>query len=209
MFFARHLSNLSNFSIINSRRTGYLAMLVALGWSGKYFYRDYRNYRNYYLNNYGINSSRDITICTTRDDETYPQKGSPGSAGWDLSSNVSVTINPGERKIVGTGLKLNYLPPHFYLRIAPRSGLACQGIDIGAGVVDSDYRGELKVLVINNSSTCYVIDTKTRIAQLIPEYCGSLSLKILCKNQHQLWADQLIKTQRGSGGFGSTGRYTV
>ncbi len=201
MFLARHLSNLSNFSSLNSRRTSYLAMLVALGWSGKYFYRNYRNYLNYY----GINSGRDITIYTTRDDETYPQKGSQGSAGWDLSSNDSVTINPGERKLVSTGLKLNYLPPHFYLRIAPRSGLACQGIDIGAGVVDSDYRGELKVLVINNSTTCYVIDTKTRVAQLIPEYCGSLSLKILDKNQHQLWANRLIKTHRGSGGFGSTG----
>ena len=131
-----------------------------------------------------------------------PLKGSRQSAGWDLYSRGRDSIKPGTRKLVSTGLKLKYLPPHYYLRIAPRSGLACKGIDIGAGVVDGDYRGELKVLVINNSDETFEINNETRIAQLIPEVCGDLDLVVNGEGK----SNECIRETRGEGGFGSTDR---
>ncbi len=136
----------------------------------------------------------------SNDKMTPPKKGSTYSAGWDLYSSETLQIAPSERKLVSTGWKLKYAPKSYYLRIAPRSGLACKGIDIGAGVVDADYRGELKVLVINNSNTEFTVDPSTRIAQFIPEYCGSLTL---VADDHS--TPHVLRKVRGEGGFGSTG----
>jgi dUTP pyrophosphatase len=77
-------------------------------------------------------------------------------------------IRAGERKLVQTGLAA-VPPPHMYLRIAPRSGLARKGIDVGAGVVDADYRGEIRVLLINNSPKPLTVQPGDRIAQMILE----------------------------------------
>ena len=129
-----------------------------------------------------------------------PLKGSRQSAGWDLYGRGPDSIKPATRKLVSTGLKLKHLPTNYYLRIAPRSGLACKGIDIGAGVVDGDYRGELKVLVINNSAEIFEINNETRIAQLIPEVCGDLHLVV----NGDIKSSECIRETRGEEGFGST-----
>jgi dUTP pyrophosphatase len=88
------------------------------------------------------------------------------------------------------------LPYGTYGRIAPRSGLAVSGIDVGAGVIDLDYTGEVKVLVINTNNTPYNIDIGDRIAQLIVEKIATPVI---------IQVEALDNTARGSMGFGSTG----
>jgi dUTP pyrophosphatase len=124
-----------------------------------------------------------------------PKKAEPGSAGYDIFSNEHVIVPSGSRKLISTGVSIE-VPDYYYVRVAPRSGLACKGIDIGAGVVDSSYRGEVKVLIINNGSPPFEIKNGDKIAQLILERCGNAKIEL---------ADTLGDTLRGSGGFGSTG----
>ena len=131
----------------------------------------------------------------------HPKKGSLYSAGWDLYSNQTLKIQPGQRQLVSSGWRLHSLSNGYYLRVAPRSGLACKGIDIGAGVVDADYRGEIKVLVINNSDKVFDVDQTIRIAQIIPERCGNLKLLV-----DDDTTPSVIREIRGGGGFGSTGQ---
>jgi len=131
-------------------------------------------------------------------------KGSSGSAGYDLASAVNVDIPVGTRTLVSTGLRPVNCPTNTYFRIAPRSGLACRGIDIGAGVVDSDYRGEIKVVVINNSKETFVINTGDRIAQLIPEMINPIPLECLDPGGECISRVDAMVRERGGGGFGST-----
>ena len=126
-----------------------------------------------------------------------PKKADPGSAGYDLCSCEKITVPPRTRILVKTGISIE-IPKYYYLRIAPRSGLSCKGIDIGAGVVDSSYRGEVKVLVINNSDSPYEIETFDKIAQFIMERCSSPKVEASY--------EELSKTERGEGGFGSSGK---
>ena len=127
-----------------------------------------------------------------------PIRGSSGAAGYDLTSTESHVILPGHRAVVGTGLAIE-IPEGTYGRIAPRSGLAVKsGIQVGAGVVDSDYRGEVKVVLFNQDHTnTYIVKPGYRIAQLILE-------KIECPAVEEI-KDELDITERGDGGFGSTG----
>lgn len=125
-----------------------------------------------------------------------PQRGSPHSAGVDLSSAVDMTIPAGERAMVKTDLAIA-CPEGTYGRIAPRSGLALKkGIDVGAGVVDSDYRGPVGILLFNFGKEDFEIKRGDRVAQLILEQI-ILSEVVEC--------DDLDETVRGEGGFGSTG----
>jgi dUTP pyrophosphatase len=126
-----------------------------------------------------------------------PARGSNRSAGADLSCLEAFTLGPGERKLVPTGLAVE-IPPGWYGRVAPRSGLAANhGVDMLAGVIDPDYRSEVKVLMINLGDTPVSFDAGERIAQLIIERAA------VCD---YLWADELSQTERGDGGFGSTGK---
>ena len=125
-----------------------------------------------------------------------PAKAEPGSAGYDIFSNEHVVVAQGTRKLISTGISIE-VPDYYYVRVAPRSGLACKGIDIGAGVVDSSYRGEVKVLVLNNSTEPFEINKYDKIAQLILERCGNAKIEL---------TDTLSDSIRGSGGFGSTGK---
>jgi len=127
-----------------------------------------------------------------------PTKGSIGAAGSDLYAfveNGNIDIQPGDRKLINTGIQL-CIPSWCYARIAPRSGLAVKGIDISAGVVDSDFRGEIHVLVVNNSKKVFTVKHGDRIAQMILE-------KII----HPVFVETefLDSTDRGESGFGSTG----
>ena len=125
-----------------------------------------------------------------------PTRGSAGAAGYDLYTNEDVTIGETEFTPVNTGVSVA-IPPGYYGRIAPWSGLAAKhGIIIGGGVIDEDYRGELKVLM-----SClfgmYEVSRGERIAQLILEKITTPELEIITR---------LDDTERGSDGFGSTGK---
>lgn len=134
---------------------------------------------------------------------TCPTRGSKWSAGLDLSAYLPegpVFLRPGERSLIRTGVTLA-IPHGFYGRIAPRSGLALRhGIDVMAGVIDSDYRGEVQVMLINHDGVDsvgnFVATHGDRIAQLIIEQVGMFDPKIVT---------ELSETKRGDNGYGSTG----
>lgn len=127
-----------------------------------------------------------------------PSRSTSGSAGLDLACIERVDIPPGRQAVLPTGLSVA-LPFGYYGRIAPRSGLAVKhGINVHAGVVDSDYRGEIKVALINHGDTLVEFRPGDRIAQLIIERCAMALAPA--------WADELDASERGEKGFGSSGR---
>ena len=129
-----------------------------------------------------------------------PSYATSGSAGMDIRANVElpITLEPLERYLVPTGLFIE-LPEGYEAQIRPRSGLALkQGITClnSPGTVDSDYRGELKVILINLSNTTQVINNGDRIAQMVIAKTAIAELFVV---------QQLNDTVRGDGGFGHTG----
>jgi len=125
-----------------------------------------------------------------------PTRGSRFSAGLDLYSSEDVTIASHERAVVKTGLSVA-VPHGFYGRVAPRSGLAVKhGLDVLAGVIDSDYRGELLCALINHGTEPIEISAGMRIAQLVIESIAT---------PEPVWSEDLSETDRGEGGMGSTG----
>jgi len=127
-----------------------------------------------------------------------PAYATDGAAGMDVVAAEDVTIAPGARHAVATGLAVA-IPPGFEIQVRPRSGLALKhGITVPntPGTVDSDYRGEVKVILINHGATPFEIRRGDRIAQLvIAPVLRATWLKV----------DELDETDRGEGGFGSTG----
>jgi dUTP pyrophosphatase len=125
-----------------------------------------------------------------------PTKGSAFAAGHDLYASEPLTIPPGGRALVSTGISMA-IPAGCYGRVAPRSGLAVKaGIQTGAGVIDADYRGEVKVLLFNHGQADFEVKHGERIAQLILERCLMTDV---------VETEELSETVRGVGGFGSTG----
>jgi dUTP pyrophosphatase len=124
-----------------------------------------------------------------------PVRGSAEAAGLDLFAVEEVTLEAGGRALVRTGLSVA-IPRGFYGRVAPRSGLAVrQGLDVLAGVIDSDYRGEIMCALINHGRETLILEAGQRVAQLIVEAIIT---------PEPAWADSLDETGRGEGGFGST-----
>jgi dUTP pyrophosphatase len=123
------------------------------------------------------------------------------SAGLDLRANLDqqITLAPGERKLIPTGLSIA-LPSGYEAQIRPRSGLAFKhGVTVlnSPGTIDADYRGEIKVLLINHGGTDFVIQNGERIAQMV----------IAAYTQVEWELTQVLDiTERGAGGFGSTGK---
>jgi dUTP pyrophosphatase len=127
---------------------------------------------------------------------TLPTRGSAAAAGLDLFSIEVVNLPSMERKLVRTGLAVA-IPEGFYGRIAPRSGLATKsGIDVLAGVIDADYRGEIQCLLHNTGNETVELPAQAKVCQLIIE-------RIITPAPE--FVDDLSDTTRGSGGFGSTG----
>jgi dUTP pyrophosphatase len=126
-----------------------------------------------------------------------PSRGSAAAAGLDLFSIEETTLEAcGGRATVRTGLSVA-IPRGFYGRIAPRSGLAVRhGLDVLAGVIDSDYRGEVLCALVNHGRETLTLEAGQRVAQLIVEAIIT---------PEPAWADSLDETERGEGGFGSTG----
>ena len=127
-----------------------------------------------------------------------PIRATPLSAGLDLHSSITITLPPNTRAKIPTGIAIE-IPNGCYGRIAARSGLTLQGIDIGAGVIDPDYRGEVTPVLLNNSSSPFTINKGDRIAQLILEQYSLSSLEEIA---------HMSETLRGEKGFGSTSELT-
>lgn len=138
----------------------------------------------------------EIHIKRLTKEAKIPTRGSDSAAGMDLYAAESLRIPAGEHRIISTGISVA-IPDNTYLRIAPRSGLAAKaGIDVLAGVVDSDYRGEIKVILINLGNATFNVNIDDRIAQAILQ--PVIHPTIVEK-------EELITTIRGVNGFGSTG----
>ena len=127
-----------------------------------------------------------------------PSYATPGAAGMDVVAAEDVDLAPGQRHAVATGFRVA-IPHGYEIQVRPRSGLAFKhGISVPntPGTIDSDYRGELKVLLINHGSEPFAIRRGERIAQLVPAAVTPATFDEV---------DDLDDTQRGAGGFGSTG----
>eukprot|EP00588_Corethron_pennatum_P010974 CAMPEP_0194270302 /NCGR_PEP_ID=MMETSP0169-20130528/4316_1 /TAXON_ID=218684 /ORGANISM="Corethron pennatum, Strain L29A3" /LENGTH=164 /DNA_ID=CAMNT_0039012303 /DNA_START=153 /DNA_END=647 /DNA_ORIENTATION=- len=137
-----------------------------------------------------------LRVKRLSENATLPRKGSSDAAGFDLCSSADMVIPASGRGIVPTDLSIA-TPPGTYGRIAPRSGLAAKkSIDVGAGVIDIDYRGPVGIILFNHGDTDFEIKRGDRVAQLILErisYAGLVEV------------DNLDETERGEDGFGSTG----
>jgi dUTP pyrophosphatase len=135
-----------------------------------------------------------------------PKKGSRYSAGYDIHAVEDTIIPPHSRKLISTGVSLHKLPKDNYIRVAPRSGLAVRNsIDIGAGVIDPDYRGEIKVVMINHGKNNFYISKRDRIAQLIVEKFNNDTIVRGYRDNEELVEEFEFDSEREDGGFGSTG----
>ena len=142
----------------------------------------------------------DIKIIN-RSKNDLPMYGTPQSAGVDLRADITedVELLPLERTLIGTGLYIA-LPVGYEAQVRPRSGMAFKhGLTVlnTPGTIDADYRGEIKVIMVNLSNETYKIKPAERIAQMV-----------IAEHQQANWIEvkMLDETQRGEGGFGSTGK---
>ncbi len=143
-----------------------------------------------------------LTFQKLSDAAVIPQRATPFSAGLDLSACIpeDVTLAPHEIRLIPTGLAAALDTTDAMLMLCARSGLAAKhgiGLANGVGIVDTDYRGEIRVALINQSGTAFTVTPGMRIAQLIV-------VPVLMAEVAE--ADTLPDTERGAGGFGSTGR---
>jgi dUTP pyrophosphatase len=142
-----------------------------------------------------------VRIMRVRPDAQLPKYMSDGAAGMDLAASLDaeVTIAPGKRALVGTGLAIA-LPRGFEAQVRPRSGLAAKhGVTVlnAPGTIDEDYRGEIKVILINHGDEPFVVKSGERIAQIVIAQVA----RVVLDEQ-----DSLDGSARGAGGFGHTGR---
>jgi dUTP pyrophosphatase len=144
----------------------------------------------------------DLTVpCVTEPDARVPTYETVGSSGADLYASLTdaVYLKPMERRLIPTGIRLE-IPAGWEAQVRPRSGLALKhGITClnTPGTIDSDYRGDIGVILVNLGSQDFAIEHGDRIAQLVFSRVAQANLN---------WTPQISETDRGTGGFGSTGR---
>jgi len=138
-----------------------------------------------------------INVKKLSENATIPTQGTRFAAGYDLYAAEDAVVVCGTRKLIKTNISME-ITPGYYGRIAPRSGLAYKnGIDVLAGVIDSDYRGDIGVILYNTDKNIdFNVKKGDRIAQIIFEACYIATLNNV---------DNLDNTLRQAGGFGSTG----
>ena len=141
-----------------------------------------------------------ILIKRISDKVLMPKYETPGSSGMDIAAFIEedIIIKPGYKEIIPTGLSLS-IPKNFEVQIRPRSGLAAKNnitVLNTPGTIDSDYRGEIKVILINFGNENFIVENELRIAQMV--LCPLLQAE-------SEEVKELSKTIRGDGGFGSTG----
>lgn len=139
----------------------------------------------------------ELKVKLLTDTAKLPIYATENSAGMDLFSDEETEIQPFEIKAVRTGISVE-IPQGYEGQVRPRSGLALKGITVAnaPGTIDSDYRGEVKVILINLSRETFKVEKGMRIAQLIISKYEKVQIKEV---------DKLSETKRGEGGFGSTG----
>jgi len=141
-----------------------------------------------------------VLLCRLDPDLPPPSRGNPGDAGWDLRARISVVLEPGQRLMIPTGISIA-MPPGFVALVHPRSGLAARsGFTLvnAPGTIDAGYRGEVGVIGLNTDQSNDVrIERGDRIAQLVVQRVEDVQ-----------WCEvsELPSSDRGSGGFGSSGR---
>ena len=145
----------------------------------------------------------DVKILDPRLKEKMPAYATTGSAGLDLRAMLEapLTLNPGETKLIKTGLAIHLADPNYAALILPRSGLGHKhGIVLGnlVGLIDSDYQGELMVSTWNRGQEAFTIEPFERIAQLVIVPVVQMQMNIV---------DDFESSTRGEGGFGSTGTH--
>lgn len=145
----------------------------------------------------------DIKILNERMRDQLPQYATPGSAGLDLRACIEtpLTLEPGETKLVPTGLAIHVADPGYAALILPRSGLGHKhGIVLGnlVGLIDSDYQGELMISTWNRGHTTFTLNPLERLAQLVIVPVVQAQFNIV---------DAFDASERGAGGFGSTGKH--
>lgn len=137
-----------------------------------------------------------VRVVKRNPEARLPTRGSQGAAGYDLYAVEPIALPARGSQKVATGIAMA-IPPGYYGRVAPRSGLAAKfQIGVGGGVVDSDYRGEIQVILFNHGNATFNIEVGDRVAQIIFERILNPSLTLV---------DQLDQTDRDQQGFGSTG----
>jgi dUTP pyrophosphatase len=140
-----------------------------------------------------------LRVLPGRPELPLPAYGTDGAAGLDLPAAEALELPPGGWSAVGTGLAME-LPRGFEGQVRPRSGLAAKhGVTVlnAPGTIDADYRGEVKVILINHGPTAFAIQPGDRIAQLVVAPVHPVQLEV---------TTELADTARGAGGFGHTGR---
>ena len=149
-----------------------------------------------------MNPVVELKILNPKMQDQLPAYATPGSAGLDLRAclDETVTLAPGETLLVPTGIAVHLADPAYAAMLLPRSGLGHKnGIVLGnlVGLIDSDYQGELKVSLWNRGQETFVVEPLARIAQMgiVPVVQASFRL-----------VDEFAASERGEGGFGSTGR---
>lgn len=143
-----------------------------------------------------INKMDKLFIAKRTPTARVPTKAHDGDAGYDIYSDEDVVIPAKDRVVVSTGISVK-VPNDCYGRIASRSGLSCiSKIDVGAGVIDKNYRGQLCVCLINSNTSPFTVTKGMKIAQLICEKISYPELFVV---------DSLDDTSRGESGFGSSG----
>ena len=139
-----------------------------------------------------------VKIKKSKENATIPAYAKPGDAGVDLTATTEHVLKPGERTLISTGISIA-LPDGYEAQIRPRSGLALKhGISIvnSPGTIDSGYRGDIGIILINHGNEDFVIDKGMRIAQMV---IHSVEQAIFDE------VDTLDESERGAGGFGHTG----
>ena len=143
-----------------------------------------------------IHPNEQYCHCLLQEGAKLPLSTTLGAAGYDLYTPSGVSMAPGERVVVPTGVHME-IPRGYFGKIEGRSSLALRhGIITAGGIIDSDYRGEIKVILINLGKEKFLIENGNRIAQMV--VCPVTQVKME-------EVDELSETSRGAGGFGSTG----
>lgn len=145
----------------------------------------------------------ELKILDVRLNEAMPAYATSGSAGLDLRAclEAAITIQPGETTLIPTGMAIHLADPNYAAMILPRSGLGHKhGIVLGnlVGLIDSDYQGQLFVSCWNRSNTAFVMNPMERMAQLVIVPVVQASFSVV---------DEFDASERGEGGFGSTGKH--
>lgn len=143
-----------------------------------------------------------VTVKVVKEEEVQlPQYETKGAAGLDVRANITepITLGSLERKLIPTGLKVS-IPQEYEIQVRPRSGMALKhGITMlnTPGTIDSDYRGDIGLIVVNLSNKEYTIQPNERLGQLVLNKVEQIEWEVV---------ETLDETERGTGGFGSTGK---